>query len=219
MWHHSTAQRSRFSYLRRNLSAGQARKSLTFMSQIGDMKSLGLRSDLKEADSEASRERFTLPELERREKLLILSASDPLCDSGWLVLPGLAVLLPLVGLLLPTGCPDLCPDRLLLPRGCLALCAVEGIGSCAPGGSGRSPPRLCKRIVGTASCRPSSYISFWGKSTLFQSSSASCLRSWLCTKLSNHDIKTKAREGNRVCPCHRYKATKGQQQRLGAGSH
>ena len=124
------------------------------MSQLGDKKSLGLRSDLKDADSEASRERFTLPELERRGKLLRLSASDPLCDSAWLALPGLAALLPLVGLLLPTGCPDLCPDGLLLPRGCPALCAVEGVGSCAPGGSGRSPPRLCKRSAGTASCKP-----------------------------------------------------------------
>lgn len=36
---------------------------------------------LKEADSEASRERFTFPEDERIEKLLRLSFSDPLSDS------------------------------------------------------------------------------------------------------------------------------------------
>ena len=106
-------------------------------------------SDLKEADREASRERLTLPELERREKLLRLSASDPLCSSGRPDLPSLPALLPLVGLLLPKSCPDLCPAGLPLPRGCPALCAVDGLGSCA---SERSPRRLCERIVDMLSC-------------------------------------------------------------------
>ena len=107
-------------------------------------------SDLKEADSEASRERLTLPELERREKLRKLSASEPLCSSGWPDLPSLTVLLPLVGLLLPKSCPDLCPAGLLLPRGCPALCALDGLGSCA---SDRSARRLCERVDGMLSCR------------------------------------------------------------------
>ena len=117
------------------------------------VKGVGERGDLKEADSEASRERFTLPELERREKLLELSASDPLCDSGWPVLPSLGALSPLVGLLLPKSCPDLCPDGLPPPKGCPALFAVDGLSSCAPGGSRRSLRRLCDGTGGTPSCK------------------------------------------------------------------
>ena len=134
-------------------------------------------SDLKEADSEASRERFTLPELERREKLLRLSVSDPLCSSGWLDLLSLTALLPLVGLLLPKSCPDLCPAGLLLPRGCPALCAVDGLGNCA---SGKFPRRLCERIVDTLSCRSHSHYSLLILSR-------PCVRpsdtQWVCSKL------------------------------------
>lgn len=81
---------------------------------------------LKEADSDARRERFTLPMGERMEKLRRLSLSEFLPDSGMPILP-------FVGLRLPMGCPALCPTGLALPMGCPARRATDGLGSCAPG--------------------------------------------------------------------------------------
>lgn len=98
----------------------------------------GLWQYLKEAESEENRERLTLLEGERREALLRLSASDPLCDSDRPGLPSLA-LSPLTGLLLPAeGCPPLCP--------------MGGLSSCAVGES-RGPLREpCSLADGVASC-------------------------------------------------------------------
>ena len=86
---------------------------------------------LKEADSDARRERFTLPEGERMEKLRRLSLSEPLPGSGMPILP-------FVGLRLPMGCP--------------ARRATDGLGSCAPGESSRSLHRPCGLTEGAASC-------------------------------------------------------------------